>query len=662
MRRTMLTAALVVVGSVAAGSAWAVDLTQFLRQETFTDIKISPGGEYVAATVPMEDSTAIAVMRLADKQLVGSFRPPQKNHAYEFDWVSNERLLIGLAEKWGALDKPNPTGELYAIDANGNRGELLVGYRVESKGPGTRIQPKKVEAVAAFLADDLPGDERNVLVTVWPFAEDPFTRVERMDVASGRRVRMASSPVRRGEFTTDGQGEVRFVHGSGSDNVNKLYYRERSGDSWKMINDEAVSKRIETAIGFSADGSLAYLQAEQTQGPDAIVSWNPQTGERAVVLRDEVVNPYRIIHRPGTHVPVGALYMGDTPRTRFFDEKSPEARLYRSLEAAFGGPVYITSSTRDGRVVLVETWSGTNPGDFYVYDTEARKADHLISRSDWIDIDRSATVRPVALKARDGLPLHGFLTVPSGSDGRNLPMVVMPHGGPFHVFDNGQYDRETQILAAAGYAVLQVNFRGSGNYGRAHAQAGAQQWGAAMQDDVTDATRWAIAQGIADARRICIYGASYGAYAAMMGAAREQGLYQCAAGYVGVYDLPLMFARGDVQERDSGVTFLREWLGDPAKLGAVSPVNLATQIKVPVFLAAGGEDKRAPIQHTERMEAALKRAGTPVESLYYKTEGHGFYTLAHRTEYYDKLLAFLSRSLGGKTAQASAPAGKGKAP
>lgn len=662
MRRTMLTAALVVVGSVAAGSAWAVDLTQFLRQETFTDIKISPGGEYVAATVPMENSTSIAVMRLADKKLVGSFRPPQKNHAHEFDWVSNERLLIGLAEKWGALDEPNPTGELYAIDANGNRGELLVGYRVESKGPGTRIQPKKVEAVAAFLADDLPGDERNVLVTVWPFAEDPFTRVERMDVVSGRRSRMASSPVRRGEFTTDGQGEVRFVHGAGSDNVNKLYYRERTGDSWKMINDEAVSTRIETAIGFSADGSLAYLQAEQAQGPDAIVSWNPQTGERAVVLRDEVVDPYRIIRQPGTHVPVGALYMGDTPRTRFFDEKSPEARLYRSLEAAFGGPVYITSSTRDGRVVLVETWSGTNPGDFYVYDTEARKAEHLISRSDWIDIDRSATVRPVALKARDGLPLHGFLTVPSGSDGRNLPMVVVPHGGPFHVFDNGQYDRQTQILAAAGYAVLQVNFRGSGNYGRAHAQAGAQQWGAAMQDDVTDATRWAIAQGIADAKRICIYGASYGAYAAMMGAAREQGLYQCAAGYVGVYDLPLMFARGDVQERDSGVTFLREWLGDPAKLGAVSPVNLATQIKVPVFLAAGGEDKRAPIQHTERMEAALKRAGTPVESLYYKTEGHGFYTLAHRTEYYDKLLAFLSRSLGGKTAQASAPAGKGKAP
>jgi dipeptidyl aminopeptidase/acylaminoacyl peptidase len=128
--------------------------------------------------------------------------------------------------------------------------------------------------------------------------------------------------------------------------------------------------------------------------------------------------------------------------------------------------------------------------------------------------------------------------------------------------------------------------------------------------------------------RICIYGASYGAYSAMMGAAREPGLYQCAAGYVGVYDLPMMYTRGDIQDRGSGVTYLREWLGDPAKLGAVSPVNLAERIKVPVFLAAGGEDKRAPIQHTERMEAALKRAGTPVESLYYKTEGHGFYTEA----------------------------------
>jgi len=459
--------------------------------------------------------------------------------------------------------------------------------------------------------------------------------------------------VRRADFVSDLQGEVRFAHGAGSDNVNKLYYREARGSTWKLINDEAVTGRVESAQGFSEDGKLAYLRVEQPSGPDAIVSWDPLTDARVEVLRDPVVNPHQLIFRPGTRIPVGALFLGDKPRTRFFNEQSADARLYRSLEAAFGGDaVFITSSTRDGRHVLVETWSGRNPGDFYIFDTVEKKADHLISRSQWVDPDKSARVQPFAFKARDGMQLHGYLTTPAGATGRT-PMVVMPHGGPFDVFDDGSYDSESQLLAAAGYSVLQLNFRGSGNFGRSHEQAGARQWGAAMQDDVTDATRWAIENGHADASRICIYGASYGAYAALMGAAREPGLYKCAAGYVGVYDLPLMHSTGDIQRRGSGETYLKEWIGDPKTLVGVSPVNLAGSIKVPVFLAAGGEDQRAPEQHTRRMEAALKKAGVPVESLYYPTEGHGFYTDPHRREYYSKLLAFLSRSLGGAPAAAT---------
>ncbi|MCC7634631.1 alpha/beta hydrolase family protein [Stenotrophomonas rhizophila] len=650
-------AALAVAGmwGMLAGQAGAVDLERYLKRDTFTDIKISPGGDYYAATVPMEDRTALAILRREDGKMVGSFVPPRNNHASSFDWVNAERVLIGLAEKFGSLDEPRPTGELYAINANGGRGELLVGYRVESKGPGTLIQPKKVEAVAAFLADDLPQDDRNVLVSVWPFSDDPFTRADRLDVQSGRRQTVARSPVRRADFVTDHQGQVRFAHGAGTDNVNKLYYREGSGDTWKLINDEAVNNnRIELPIGFSADGRLAYLHTEMEQGPDAILSWDPATDERRQILRDPLVDAYRVIYKPGTAVPVGALYLGDTPRTRFFDETSPEARLYRSLEAAFGGDaVFVTSSTRDGRQLMVETWSGRNPGDFFIYNTDTKKAEHVISRSDWIDPDTAATVRPFQLKARDGLPLHGFLTLPAGGEGRDLPMVVMPHGGPFGPFDDGKYDVETQLLAAAGYAVLQVNYRGSGNYGRAHRNAGGRQWGGTMQDDLTDATRWAIGQGVANAAKVCIYGASYGGYAALMGAAKEPALYRCAAGYVGVYDLPMMFTTGDIQRRGSGETYLKEWIGDPKTLAAVSPVNLAAQIKVPVFLAAGGEDERAPIQHTRRMEAALKKAGVPVEALYYPTEGHGFYTDPHRREYYTQLLAFLSRSLGGSTAAAA---------
>ncbi|RZA24503.1 MAG: S9 family peptidase, partial [Lysobacteraceae bacterium] len=179
---------------------------------------------------------------------------------------------------------------------------------------------------------------------------------------------------------------------------------------------------------------------------------------------------------------------------------------------------------------------------------------------------------------------------------------------------------------------------------------GAQQWGLTMQDDLTDATRWAIDQGIADRGRICMYGASYGAYASLMGVAKEPSLYKCAAGYVGVYDLVTLSAK-ESRENKRMNTWTGEWLGTGPGLAAVSPNRIAGRIQVPVFLAAGGEDETAPIDHSEKMEAALKKQGVPVETLYYRTEGHGFYTLEHQREYYTRLLAFLSRSLGGGTAK-----------
>jgi len=662
MRRIVLAALLcAVVGGTSAGTG-GVDLDRYLRQEAFADIKISPGGEYVAATVPIEAGTALAIYRIADMKMVGTFRPPRNNHAHTFDWVSNERLLVGMAQKLGVLDRPAPTGELFGINANGKGGELLVGYRTAETGLGTNIKVKPAGMVAAFLTDELKDDDRNVLVAVTPFTDNAATQIERMDVSTGRRNAVARAPIAQAAFTTDARGEVRFAYGVGPDQKKKLYYRAGASSEWILLHDEALNPRNEAAIGFSADGRLAYLQVEQAEGPDVIVSWDPQSNERRTVLRDEIADPARIIHRPGTQVPVGALFMGTTPRTRFFDETSEDARLYRSLETALGAPVYITSSTRNGSTVLVESWSGRNPGDFYLYDTLGKRAGHLISRSDWIDPAQSADVRAITLQARDGRPLHGFLTVPPGGPMRALPMVVVPHGGPIGVLDDGTYSTETQMLAAAGYAVLQVNFRGSAGYGRAHAQAARKQWGAAMQDDVTDATRWAIEQGIADRERICIYGASYGAYAALMGTVREPGLYRCAAGYVGIYDLPLMYARGDIQSDESGLIYLREWLGRPKDLVERSPVNLAAQVGVPVLLAAGREDQRAPVVHTERMEAALKQAGTPVQALYYKNEGHGLYNLANQRDYYGHLLAFLSRSLGGATAQVTAAGNAEKAP
>jgi dipeptidyl aminopeptidase/acylaminoacyl peptidase len=259
-------------------------------------------------------------------------------------------------------------------------------------------------------------------------------------------------------------------------------------------------------------------------------------------------------------------------------------------------------------------------------------------------------VAPVTPQARDGLSLHGWLTRPAGVVGP-APMVVLPHGGPFGEFDVWSYDDDTQMLTEAGYAVLRVNYRGSGNYGKAFQRAGVRQWGGSMQDDLTDATRWAIAQGIADPARICLYGASYGGYASLMGVAKEPSLYRCAVGYVGVYDLPRMQNEAETRATRARRSWSRDWIGnDDAALARVSPVNLADRIQAPVLLVAGGEDLVAPVEHTHAMESALKKAGKQVETYYVRSEGHGFHLPEHRREFYRRLLEFLNRHIGaGRT-------------
>lgn len=656
MKQLVLAALMTAAGVPGMARAEGVDVSAFVKKDKFGTIRISPKGDYYAATVPLVDRTILVVMRRSDNQVTGRFVREKNTHVEDFTWVNDERLLIATSEKIGDLAQPQMTGEIYAINADGTQGDILVGQRVQGEGLGTKIQPKRVELVAAELVDDLPNDDRNVIISVRPFSADPFSRAERMDVYSGRRTPVALAPVRNADFVTDNTGEVRFAVGAGVDNRQKLHYRTGRDAEWVLINDEAKAGLKQFPIGFSTDNAVAYLEAERTSGPNAILAYDVATGKTTEVLRDDNVDPARYLYLPNTGTPFGVLFQDGRPRLAFFDEKHPRARLYRSLESAFGpDPVLITSQTSDNTTALVQTWSDRNPGDFFLFDLVGKKASHLISRRTWFDPAATAEMRPISIKARDGLELSGYVTYPQGKPETGLPMVVMPHGGPFGIRDNWGFDDDVQMLAAAGYAVLQVNFRGSGGYGKSFVDAGAREWGGRMQDDVTDATRWAIAQRLADPKRICIYGASYGGYAALMGVAKEPGLYRCAVGYIGVYDLPTMHTEGDIQRRGSGETFLKEWLGPRESLGMVSPNRIAERIKVPVFLAAGGEDERAPIAHSRMMEQALRKSGGSVETLYFPNEGHGFYVPANREIYYTRLLQFLASNLGGKAASAAMP-------
>ena len=656
---TMLVALLWVAGPASAWAQGHVDLEQYLKRDGYGRIKISPDGRYYAATVELEDRGGLVILRRSDKKVVAGTSGVKDSVVNDFWWAKDDRVVLSTAERFGSRDEPYATGMLFALGVDGSRVKTLVGPKsvpglVEVYGGGGPVE-------VASLIDTLPDDPSNVLISTWDLGLNPMTRVEKLDVYTGHRALVASAPVRRADFLTDVAGHARFAEGRRDDNFDKLYYRDSDDAEWRLINDEAQSGHYESALGFSQDGVTAYLQVMQENGPDAVVAWNTRTGERRQVQRDAVVDPYGSVFDRDGRTLIGMQYMDEKVQTRLFDESTETSRIYRALARAFpDAAVTITSYTRDGRLALVQVWNDRTPGDTYLFDTRTMTASGVFVRREWFDPAKLPAMRAVAVKARDGLMLHGYLTPPRGATATGpVPMVVMPHGGPYGIFDELSFDEDTQMLAEAGYAVLRINFRGSGNYGASFRRAGAREWGARMQDDLTDSTRWAIAQGIADPARVCIYGASYGGYAALMGAAREPDLYRCAIGYVGVYDL-------EAKHRDNSraARWLRnwsdDWMGERDALDARSPVLLAAQIKAPVLLVAGGEDSTAPIAHSKKMERALRHAGKPVETLYVSSEGHGFYTDEHRREYYTRLLDFLARHLGGATA-ASAAVANGKA-
>ncbi|WP_334130756.1 S9 family peptidase [Silanimonas lenta] len=632
--------------AVAAPPVAAPSVEDFLRRDSFGLLRLSPDGEHIAATVPLEDRTSLVIFRRSDMSRTGHVTLPAKSHVIDFYWVNPERILFTIGQSDGGLEAPRPTGEIYGVNVDGSgQGAPLIGFRSRQRG-GVDSGSTAGRVLFASIIDTLPGDENRVLIaTAAPGS--PYTDVMRMDARTGRTSKVASAPVRRASFDTDTRGQVRFAAGSGSDNRVQTYYRDGDGSPWVLINDEAETQRIITPLGFSADGKTAYLQVEEENGPDAIYAFDTATRGMRKLLADDDVNPYSSFASPTDRSLYAVMFMDGKPRFEYLDPESPFAQAHRAIQAALPEQVvYPTSWTQDGRYGLFVGFSDRVPGDFYLFDREAGKLQYMVSRASWLKPEQLAETRPVRFTARDGLEIHGYLTLPPGTDGRNLPLVINPHGGPFGPFDTWGYEPERQLLASRGYAVFQVNFRGSGNYGRAFLRKGFRQWGGTMQDDLTDATQWAIAQGIADPRRICIYGASYGGYAALMGVVKEPTLYQCAIGNVGVYDMPLMFNAGDVPESRAGENYLREALGT-TDLESVSPTRQAARIQVPVYLMAGREDMRAPPKHTELMYEALKALGKPVEMKIYAGEGHGNYLQANRIDFANRVLGFLAEHIGG---------------
>jgi dipeptidyl aminopeptidase/acylaminoacyl peptidase len=295
--------------------------------------------------------------------------------------------------------------------------------------------------------------------------------------------------------------------------------------------------------------------------------------------------------------------------------------------------------TKDEKTLMFFVYSDRHPGAYYLFDRTTNKPTLLFETMSWIDPAKMSPMTPIEFKNRGGETIHGFLTTPVGRSGP-LPLVVVPHGGPFYVSDSWGYDGDVQFLASLGYAVLQVNYRGSSARGEDFQTSGYRQWGTGIQDDIADGVKYVINQKLADPAKVCIFGVSFGGYAAMMNPIRNPGMYKCAIGYAGVYDLVKMSGYDDSSKQSR--SFLTRTMGrDEAELRDQSPITQIEKLDVPMLLIHGKSDTTAPFNQYNAAVAALSHAGKVYESLVKPNEGHGFYKEANRAEAYSRIREFL---------------------
>ncbi len=645
---------LALAATAQAQAATAPSIEDFVRHPTYSGVKISPNGEYLAMTVDRGDQDVLTVLRTKDLSVVKINQLPDKKSVGSFYWTSPERLLFNAVRKLGKYEQPFGTGEWFAVNADGSQPRPLIFY-------GTRDVTQRGKTVGNerfSLLDTLQDDDQNVIMSVSSqrSSEGAGTEVVLMDTDSGRRKSLARAPKENCDITLDATKAPRFAVCSSSrgedgefDERSELFRRDDSG-AWTLISASKTDGKHLSVERSTPDGTVYAVQSDGKH-PAGIGTLDTTTGEFKLLFQDPVADISNVIWSADGNTLIAAVTEAGAPKVELINESSTDTRLYASLAASFPGQlVDFANATNDGKKIVVSVYSDRNPGELYLYDRDTGKARFLMQGRRWLDKEQMAPVKPFAFTSRDGQSIHGYLTLPKGSSGKNLPMIVNPHGGPIGPRDNWRFNSEAQLFASRGYAVLQVNFRGSGGYGKAFQDAGHKQWGQGIQNDIIDATRWAVQQGHADGERICIYGGSFGGYSALMAPAREPGLYRCAFGYVGVYDMEMMFDKGDISQRESGQRFLRRTLGtDKALLRETSPTSLVSKIRIPVYLAAGARDVRAVPEQTEAMNKALINAGNPPEGMIIQPgEMHGFYKEENNLKLYTEMLKFFDRHIGSK--------------
>ncbi len=640
-------------------------MSNFLPIEYFTKnseartAKISPDGKHLIAIFTYSGQEVFGVMNLAQKKVISLIAVRGAGGNIEdVNWVSNSRIVYSIY-KTGKLDKTRrASGELYAVNIDGGRHDIIFGHRAGNVTHNAGIKVKKSSYADHRILNYLSDDERHILIAYYPWKvyggywrsnPQAKTLIKKLNVFSGRQTTIESLPISQATAIVDNNDVVRFSIGVNSNNRSVISYKKEKSSEWREFSLEKFEGTDLYPISFTKNNRSVYLSANVKNGTRALYLFDLETHKTKKLFHDETVDISRLILDFSQRRVVYVATENGLPNYYYLEPDNKKSLLHKNLRASFKGQdVEITSATKDGSKMIVYVSADNNPGDFYQFDTKSLNADYLMSRYKWIDRNKLVKSESIKFKSRDGLNIHGYLTRPKVEANVLLPLIVYPHGGPHGVRDEWGFQWSVQLLVNRGYAVLQVNYRGSSGFGKSFASAGYGNWGTLMQNDLTDATKLMIEQKIVDPSRICIYGASYGGYAALMGTVREPDLYRCAIGSVGVYDLPLMLKKGIISKyAKNGLAYLKEAIGDDIEdLKARSPVYNVEKIKAKVLLIHGKMDERVPIEQAFRLQEAFDGIRKEYQWLELKDEGHGYNDEENRRLVYKTIIKFLDENIG----------------
>lgn len=599
-------------------------LEDFFRNPVQAGYSISPDGTHLAFMRPWKNRLNVFVQKTGSPQSVVRVTSAQKRDIADYFWANNDTLAF-LQDEGG-----DENYSLFTVHKDGSEPKHVT--------PFAKVQVN--------IIDRLKDHDDEMLISM--NKRDPRVfDVYRLTLSTGKLQKIAENPGNISSWLTDHDGKLRVA--TATDGVHtSVLYRKTEADPFITIMKTDFRDSF-SPLFMTFDNKELYVASNIDRDKTAIFLFNPETGKQGrLIFEHPEVDVHGLMASLKRKTITGVSYYTDKQHYHFFDlqRKQVQEDLERQLP---GVEVRITDSNKDETMCVVGTFSDKHAGSYYLYDSTSKKLTHLADTMPWINEKDMATVKPIHYTASDGLIIHGYLTLPVGRENaKGLPVVIYPHDGPW-ARDHWGYNPAIQFLSNRGYAVLQMNFRGSTGYGKKFWTQSFKQWGRKMQDDITDGVHWLIKKGIADPKRIAIYGASYGGYAVLAGLTFTPDLYACGVDYVGVSNLFTLFETLPAyweQERQ----MMYEMVGDPQKekelLRAASPVFHIDRIKAPLFIAQGANDPRVKKEHSDQIVEALRRKQIAVEYMIKDNEGHGFHNEENRFDFYRAMEKFLNRHIG----------------